>query len=431
MTRATGFDVRPRRPLLATALLFLVVTVAASVVAHLFKTALKEIIRFYSDHSSSTDASNSLRPVVLFVLATVSVIVAATIGHWVHRTWGKRVGIEAVAASARGEGRSISFRATVLRVVGTWLVSAGLVSIGRESAIVESGGAVGSVAGRRTGGRGDALAASGIAAAFAAAYNAPIAAIFYVEEHLRVRQSTRASAFVVLGALSGHLTTIWLFDGGAIFPDVEGSLWRIALDGLVIVVPAVLVSRIFLQLRVRVTTESVSGAIRCPTWVVVIALAVIAGLSVVAFPLASGNGMDALQQAPRDPTGTLALALVVGKVVGTTAALGSGAPGGVLSPTLGVASGVALLVFVGLDNLGLAVDRPWEAMVAAMAVGVAVGMRSPLVAIFLVPELLGNYWLVPALAIVVGAAVVLDRLVDHVVLRLGARIPTDVYDADA
>ena len=41
-------------------------------------------------------------------------------------------------------------------------------------------------------------------------------------------------------------------------------------------------------------------------------------------------------------------------------------------------------------------------MVAAMAVGVAVGMRSPLVAVFLIPELLGDYRLVLPLVVVVA-----------------------------
>jgi H+/Cl- antiporter ClcA len=117
---------------------------------------------------------------------------------------------------------------------------------------------------------------------------------------------------------------------------------------------------------------------------------------------------------------TLGLALMIGKLVGTTAALGAGAPGGVLSPTLGVAAGCALLI-----------DNRWEAMVAAMAVGVAVGMRSPLVAVFLVPELLGSYWLVLPIAVVVGVAVVLDRAIDIVALRLGRLIPAGVYDEDA
>ena len=70
---------------------------------------------------------------------------------WCTGVGRSRTGIEAVAASARGEGRDISFRATTLRVAATWIVSAGLVSIGRESAIVESGGSLGSVIGRRSG----------------------------------------------------------------------------------------------------------------------------------------------------------------------------------------------------------------------------------------------------------------------------------------
>jgi len=106
--------------------------------------------------------------------------------------------------------------------------------------------------------------------------------------------------------------------------------------------------------------------------------------------------------------------------MGTTAALGAGAPGGVLSPTLAVAAGCALLI-----------DDRWEAMVAAMAVGVAVGMRSPLVAVFLVPELLGAYRLVLPIAVVVGIAFVLDRGIDVLVARYGRFIPTGVYDEDA
>ena len=91
-----------------------------------------------------------------------------------------------------------------------------------------------------------------------------------------------------------------------------------------------------------------------------------------------------------------------------------------LSPTLGVAAGCALLI-----------DDRWEVMVAAMAVGVAVGMRSPLVAIFLVPELLGDYRLVLPLAVVVAVAYVLDRAIDALLTRLGRVIPTGVYDEDA
>jgi CIC family chloride channel protein len=427
----TGFDFSPARPPLATLVLFAIVTFAASALAHFFKSALHRVLEFYADRADPTAASAAISRVTLFVLATGCVVVAATVGHVVQRRWAGRVGIEAVAASARGEPRSISFRATVLRVIATFTVSIGLVSIGRESAIVESGGVIGSVSGRRSGGRGDAMAAAGISAAFASAYNAPVAAVLYAEEHLRIRQSKRAVAFVVGGAVLGHLFTDWLFDGGALLPDVAGSVWRVMGTGLAIVVPTVLVARLFLQLRVSVTADAIVRRWRLPLPLVVVALALIAGLTVAVFPLAAGNGMDALERGPSQATLTLGLALVVGKLIGTTASLGAGAPGGVLTPTMGVTGGTALLVLLAVDAIGIGVGNLWDAIVPALAVGVAVGMRSPLVAVFLIPELLGDYLLVFPIAVVVGAAWLLDRALDPLVAKIGARIPTGVYDEDA
>lgn len=414
-----------------TFVLFLVVVLLASTTAHMFKLFLREIIRFYSDRTDPTTASTKLTTATLFVLATASVLAAAAIGRIVQRRWPERFGIEAVAASAHGEGPSMSFRATLLRVLATFLVSAGLVSIGRESALVESGGVIGAVTGRESGGRGDSLASAGIAAAFASAYNAPVAAIMYAEEHLRIRRSARASTFVVGGALGGQLFTVWLFEGEAIFPDIQGPRWSVAVLGLIVLIPTVVMAKGFLYLRVRVTADSLMRLTSWPRSAVVAVLALAAGVSVAAFPLASGNGMEALQRGPVAATSTLAVALVVGKLVGTTAALGAGAPGGVLSPTMAVAAGTALFVLLAADSLGVGVTHPWDAMVAAMAIGVAVGMRSPLVAIFLIPELLGDYALVLPVVVVVGAAWLLDRALDRVMLRIGAAVPSGIFDEDA
>ena len=146
----TGFDVPPARPPIVTFLLFLVVVVLASTIAHLFREFLSSVIRFYSDRSDPTTASTKLSTATLFVVATASVLVAAAIGRVVQQRWPDRFGIEAIAASARGDDRSISFRATLLRVFATFVVSAGLVSIGRESALVESGGVAGAVVGRES-----------------------------------------------------------------------------------------------------------------------------------------------------------------------------------------------------------------------------------------------------------------------------------------
>ena len=104
-----------------TFVLFLFVVLLASATAHLFKSALHHVIRFYSDRSDPTTASAELGTATLFVVATASVLAAAAIGRLVQRRWPERFGIEAVAASAHGEGRSMSFRATLLRVLATFI----------------------------------------------------------------------------------------------------------------------------------------------------------------------------------------------------------------------------------------------------------------------------------------------------------------------
>ncbi|MEZ5166519.1 MAG: chloride channel protein [Acidimicrobiales bacterium] len=118
-------------------------------------------------------------------------------------------------------------------------------------------------------------------------------------------------------------------------------------------------------------------------------------------------------------------------MIGTAAALGAGAPGGVLTPTIAIASGCVLLTLFGLEELGFSVTHPWDAMVAAMAVGVAVGLRSPLMAIFLLPEMVGDYRLVPVIAVIVALAVALDRGIDWLLVRAGQMLPVGVYDEDA
>ncbi len=426
-----GFDVRPSRPLVVTMVLFAIVMFAASGFAHYFKELAQIVLEWYSGSQDPTVGAASMRRVSVFALVMGAVIIAATLGRLVERHWSHHVGVEAVSSSARGEGRSISLRASAARALATWTVFAGMASIGRESAIIESGGAVGATAGKRFGGRGDAMAAAGIAAAFAAAYHAPIAAVFYVEETLRVRSSRRALMFAALGAAGGFITSTQLYGGETIFPSTQGSRWTMTGLALIGLVPAVIVARAFLRLRVRVSGGALVNRFPGPPWIAIGLFAAVAGAAIAWFPQASGNGMDALRQAELGATVTLALALSIGKVIGTTAALGAGAPGGVLTPTVSITSGFVLLGLLGAESLGLTVAHPWDVMVAAMAIGVAVGLRSPFVAVFLIPELLGDYTLVPVIGLVVGVAVIVDKAVDHVIERFGELVPARVYDEDA
>ncbi len=428
----SGFRAAPRRPAGLIFVLFAAVVGGAAAVAHLFRETAEIIIEWYSNEPGLLDAAAAVKWFLLLGVVSGSVFVAACLGRLVERRRASATGIEAVAASARGERRRISLRASGARAAGTWIASTGLSSIGRESAIIEMGGAFGTVAGRRSGGRGDALATAGIAAAFTAAYHAPIAAVLYLEEHLRVSRSRRALWFAATGAAAGHLVSTRLMGGHAIFPAPVESRWAIITRSLVVLLPAVVGARAFRVLRVRVKAGPLADRLRVPWWSAVALFALVAGAAIATYPFAAGNGMEALRRASGGETVAVAVALSIGKLVGTTASLGSGAPGGALTPTMSIASGTALLALIGVERLGVEVGPgvAWGVMVGAMAIGVAVGLRSPLMAVVLVPELAGDYTLLPLIAAVVVAAFAVDAGVDRIVARFASPVPDVIYDED-
>ena len=53
--------------------------------------------------------------------------------------------------------------------------------------------------------------------------------------------------FVVAGALGGQALTVWLFDGESIFPGIQGQHWRVAILGIFVLVPTVIVAKGFLH----------------------------------------------------------------------------------------------------------------------------------------------------------------------------------------
>ena len=164
-----GYDTVPDRSPLATAAVAAVVIGGSGCFAVGFRHAVEWTLEGYGDSPSSTTVAHALPAVVVVTVVVTAVLVAAALGRVAERQRPGGSGLAAIAASARGEPRRLSSLATALRVTGISGVAVGLVSLGRETAIIEAGGGFGAAVGRRTGGKGDAMSVAAISAAFAAA----------------------------------------------------------------------------------------------------------------------------------------------------------------------------------------------------------------------------------------------------------------------
>ncbi|MDO8388878.1 MAG: chloride channel protein [Actinomycetota bacterium] len=407
-----------------------VVGVVAAVVAHAFRETVFAVGRALTGNDGSIAASEALGPAATFLLVAGGVGVAAWIGAASRRRHGRRVGLRAIAAAARDERPDPSAAGTAMRMGGTWVATSSLASLGRESAILEAGGTCGNLVGSAMRRPTHRLAVAGIASAFAVAYHAPVAAVLYVEEHLGVRHDRRTVAHAVAGSAIGFFVGQRLLGSGPIFPRAIDPLSR---DAIVLaavgVLPAFIASRVFVEVRERMEHGLHSTH---HGWMRSLVLAAVAGAVVALVPMAAGNGMEAVRASATTATAGVAVALVLWKLIATSAVVGAGAPGGVMSPSLAVAAGAALATFLALDAAGWRLGGSrWDGMLVAMAIGVAVSIRSPLVAVVMVAEMTGDVRVLPMSAFVVAVAVLLDRAVERRLPAARRTAHERVHDDDA
>lgn len=369
-----------------------------------FRESAAGLTEVLTGESSAIRAAAALAPWQRALLAGGTVIAALVIARTAIRLGKGRLGLSRLAASARGNGPPPSLPVTLLHSAATWLVTVGVLSIGRESAIIETGGSIGACAVRNDETRRPSMIAAGVAAAFAAAYHAPFSAVAYVEEHIGIRSSRRSLLYAVLGAASGVATVTLLFDGAAVLPGLDRLDGRVIGLAAIGVIPAIIASLAFRVARDRFPKPETTRL--RPVQVIA---AVVAIGAVVAVPNVAGNGLEALRLAAEQPTARLALALVVLKLVATTSLLHAGVPGGVFSPSLAVGAGASLLTLLAL---GWSVDDAtslWGAAIAAMAAAITISLRSPLLGALVVVELCGDPKVLP---LTVGASIV-AAVADH------------------
>ena len=314
-----------------------------------------------------------------------------------------------------GDGQ-FDYGASLVKSLASLLVVASGSAIGREGAMILLAALAASFFAQRCTPKSEwkLWIACGAAAGMASAYHAPLAGSLFIAEILFGTLMLASLGPVVIAAVA-LLTTRLLSPGANTLYDVHLSEMLTAVDYFLIVGVGLLAGvcgpllmwlmaashRLFLRLKLS------------PPWQLALG-GLIVGLLSLLTPKVWGNGYSVVQAFLQSPPLLSVIAGVfICKLLAVLASSGSGAPGGVFTPTLfvGMATGMLFaqifaLWFPGSETailLGL----------AGMATLLAATTHAPIMSALMVCEMTGQYFLLPGLLVACVVASVLSRTLRH------------------
>lgn len=255
------------------------------------------------------------------------------------------------------------------------------------------------------------LVACGAAAGLTTAYGTPIAGALFIAEIVLQSLATETLAALLIASVTAHATVAALVGGAALYrmPDMAAvggpALLLCGALGLV----AGLAAPVYL--RVLDLAKAAFGAWKAPLPLKLALGGLIVGALSIAAPQVWGNGFSVVNSVLQGQWAWQALLLVlVLKLAAVAATTGSGAVGGIFTPTLfmGAVSGALLTLAAGAF---VAVPLP-------VPVGAAVGMgaflaastHAPLTSVLMVFEMTENYNVVAPLMLACVLAFSVSRL---------------------
>jgi len=369
-------------------------------------------IEFLSTASGSglVAAARGLSPGHRFLVSSVGAMLAGLVlqggGLWAARGASGGTHIDYIDAAREGKV-ALNDRTTLVRSFSS-LISVGTgASIGREGPMVQLAAWLATWVGRifpMPPADRNVLLACGIAAGIGSAYHAPVAGMVFVLE-LALGFLPRRSVVPVLvaaGTSSGLLA--WWTGPLPLYtmpsmPLVSTNLGMAILEGALGGVLG------WLFLRLLEVSRRVFLGIGSPT--VRLALGgVLVGLISVGVPEVWGNGYSVVSQILREDSAWSWVALILAaKFAATILSAGSGAIGGVFTPTLflGAASGHVLSHFAAMVDPALSGD-PRAVGVIGMAAALAAVTHAPLMSIVMVLEMTNQFSLTVPVMFACGVA---------------------------
>ncbi|MEP7250467.1 MAG: ClcB-like voltage-gated chloride channel protein [Spartobacteria bacterium] len=297
-----------------------------------------------------------------------------------------------------GDGK-ISTRRSLVKCLSAMFTIASGGSIGREGPLVQLSSLVASVAGRLrhwSTPRLRLLVGCGAAAGIASAYNAPIAGALFVAEIVLGSVAMELFGPLVFASVIATLTVRGFIGSEPIYvipPFRLNSTWEIA-PYLLLGLFAGLVAPWFL--RLLNASERLVSRVRAPVYLKMLAGGLVVGALAVCHPEVCGNGYSAVNTIlAGNWTWQIVAVILLFKVLATAATFGSGAVGGVFTPTLFVGASLGYLFGIGVAHfpVGLTTNPSAFALVG-MGAFLAATTHAPIMAIIMIFELTLDYQII-------------------------------------
>jgi chloride channel protein, CIC family len=296
-----------------------------------------------------------------------------------------------------GDGK-ISTRRSIIKCLSAAFTVASGGSIGREGPLVQLSSLVASIAGRLRGWstpRLRLLVGCGAAAGIASAYNAPIAGALFVAEIVLGSVAMELFGPLVFASVVATITSHGLIsDPIYAIPHFQlHSDWEV-LPYLLLGLLSGLLAPWFL--RLLDLSERLAGRVRVPVYLKMCLGGLIVGALAVLHPEVCGNGYQGVNTILAGGWAwQVVLAVLLFKVIATAATFGSGAVGGVFTPTLFVGASLGYLFGIAALHLpgGLALNPSAFALVG-MGAFLAATTHAPIMAIIMIFELTLDYQII-------------------------------------
>ncbi|WP_083805014.1 ClcB-like voltage-gated chloride channel protein [Chthoniobacter flavus] len=353
---------------------------------------------FTQQYSGLVESFEHLRPLQrLYVPAIGGVLAGLTIFLGVR--WGRRrSSTDYMEAIVLGDG-IISFRSSIVKSLSAMFSIASGASIGREGPLVQLSSMIASLIGRwrktptlqlRL------LVACGAAAGIASAYNAPIGGALFVAEIILQSLAMESFGPLVFSSVVSTLTVRQLLGEQPLYEIASvhlGSNWEI-LPLMLLGLVAGLFAPWFL--RLLRASERMFSKLALPTYVRLGLGGLIVGLLAIWQPEVCGNGYSVVNEILHGNLLWQALVFILlFKLIATAATFGSGAVGGVFTPTLFVGACLGDLAVHAAQPLWLGTPlNPQVFVVIGMGAFLAATTHAPIMAIIMLFELTLDYQLI-------------------------------------